>query len=257
MHVHLLCLFDERKTSVFTYRQFALNAYEGTLESRKDFTTFAYVDFLYQLTFALSALHGNGIVHQDLRPANILICRSNQYCSGFSVVLGGFENSGREVLGQSPLNPFRPSIDTDLRAFHELGQLWKIPDWPQHDSLIDYRAWLWMQPVSQVPTPTLRTALLQHTLDLYTLQLPAARRVLYVLRCALAGRRLLGAPEPQIHASDAELLGIVVELERQNRKLAPGWRRIISMVVHDMLDLISWETAESGTIDELRSSFES
>lgn len=253
VHVHLLGLFKEGATTLFGYRQHYLNALEGNLATLSGFSTTRYIDFLYQLSFALETLHGIGIIHQNVTPANIWVCRSNQYCSGYLVVLGGFSRSGRGFFGQSPLNPRRPTVQLDVAAFYQLGITWKIPDWPQLETLPAYQAWMWMQPCAEKPGVPFFLTL--HILELFGPRYPAAARIAYVIRCNSVGRRILKSTPPQIYPSDAELLDIIAKLDLLILRLDVKWHKNIYRVILDLLDLVAWETPEADTIAALRNTF--
>lgn len=252
LHVHLLCLYDEKNTSLYSYRKYYMNALEGNLATKTGFTIDIYVDFLYQITFGINALHSVGIFHQDLRPENLWVRRSNQYCSGYLIVIGGFERSGPRIVGQSPLNPRRPNLHTDLNLFYKLGVLWKIPDWPQYESFEAYQAWLWMQPCGPCGSSN---ATLLYILNIYSSEFASIKRIEYILRCKIQGKRLLNAPPAQIYSTDAELLDVVSKLHLHLQK-RPQDRRFLSYeVMDDLFDLVNWESPDCKLIEELRLSF--
>jgi hypothetical protein len=207
-------------------------------------------DCLWQITLGLKAMHKHGIIHQNLIPKNLYLARSTLFCSGFRVVIGGFNKSGSVVLHQSPLNPLRPTPECDIKAFYQLGVHWNIPDWPKYNNLVLYEAWCWLQPVASCLKPS---ELLLMTLRVYEHKFPSARRMLYVLRSINAGFRELETEQlDTVTSTDADLLAMAVDLQDKAEHYSTGAARLCHRCILELLDYVLWETPEANLITEMR-----
>jgi hypothetical protein len=219
-------------------------------ECRARFTDAMIHDCLLQIISGLKVMHQMSIIHQQLNDKCLHVSRSNQYYCGYRIIIGGFENSGAVVLGQSPLNPRRPQISWDVRAFYELGKKWHVKKWPLYESLDQYYAWLWLEPIPiSITTPS---SLLLLVLKVYQDKYPAAKRILYTLNCGQVGHRLLQEPLVVTVTSDAELLAMAVDLQNKAAYYSHAAANTCYRTIIELLELVLWETPEHGNIMELK-----
>ena len=254
VNIHLLLLSDTERDNRFIYRIYNLPALEGTMvQCAIRFTPRMITDALLQITRGLRFMHNKGIIHQNLNPSVLWVTRSNQFVCGHRIVIGGFEKSGKRVLGQSPLNPNIPLPDWDIQALYDMGKIWNATNWPRKYSLCEYEGWLWMQPIENYLQPS---SLLMTVLCIYKDFGDIAKRLHYVYTCSKLGYRLLGEPEVTTPCIEADILAIAVHIYKNAEKSSKRKAAFLYQSVIELLSLVMWETPEIKDIYELKTFIE-
>jgi serine/threonine protein kinase len=108
-HIHIVPLYDhwrEPNNAYLVMRWLRGGSLFDHIHERKTWDLASIARLLDQITSALSVAHRNGVIHQDLTPANILFDdEGNAYLTDFGIAKGLFtyeRQSGQEPLFGSP-----------------------------------------------------------------------------------------------------------------------------------------------------------
>lgn len=244
---HLLTLYDMKGYK----KTYTMPGLQGMLaDCLPFFTDNMLYDALLQVADGLHLMHKAGVVHQRLSERAIYVVRNVQQLCGFLLIIGKFEYSGGRVLGQSLLNPERPTPAWDIDALYQMGLRFKLPNWPRLESLDAYRAHLWLMPV-EYPLP--HSSVLRAIVECHKDDYPVAQRLCYVLTCAKYKQRVLKEQPMVVYPSDAELLAMCVILQRRAEVCIDlQAANVYYTAILELMELILWETPEHAYIMDLK-----